>query len=122
MLPPAIEIPDTIYTNGSIYTVDKANSIQEALAVKNGRIIYVGSAAGASARAKPTTRVVDLQGRMMMPGLVDGHMHPEQGGTVLLKCNLNYERLTVPQFQQRIQSCLDQTRSREPDQWLEVVN
>ena len=57
-----------------------------------------------------------------MPGLVDGHMHPLQGGAVLLKCNLNYERLTVAQFQERIQACLEHSRSKEPGEWLEVVN
>jgi predicted amidohydrolase YtcJ len=128
MLLPAISAlalaaaPDTLYINGYIYTVDKANSVQEALAVKDGRISYVGSNGGGKKLATSTTHVVDLHGRMMMPGLVDGHMHPQQGGTVLLKCNLNYERLTVPQFQQRIQGCLDQTQAKEPDQWLEVVN
>ena len=76
----------------------------------------------AKAMAGPTTHVVDLHGRMLMPGLVDGHMHPQEGGVRLLKCNLNYERLTVPQFQAHIQACLDKTQAREPDQWLEVVN
>jgi predicted amidohydrolase YtcJ len=114
--------PDTLYINGYVYTVDKNDSIQEAVAVKDGRITYVGSTSGAKSLAAPSTHVVDLQGHMLMPGLVDGHMHPLEGGTVLLKCNLNYERLTVPQFQQRIQGCLDRTKSKEPDQWLEVVN
>ena len=49
-------------------------------------------------------------------------MHPLDGGTALLKCNLNYERLTVAQMQARIQACLDQTQNAEPDKWLEVVN
>ncbi len=57
-----------------------------------------------------------------MPGLVDGHMHPLLGGAALLKCNLNYEQLTIEQMQARIQDCLEQTRAREPDAWLEVVN
>lgn len=113
---------DTLYLNGSIYTVDAKDSVKEAVAVKDGRILYVGTNAGAKALASPITHVVDLQGRMMMPGLVDGHMHPLQGGTVLLKCNLDYERLTIKQFQERIQACLDKTSAREPDQWLEVVN
>ena len=39
-----------------------------------------------------------------------------------MKCNLNYERLTVAQLQERIQKCLDDTRAQEPDAWLEVVN
>jgi predicted amidohydrolase YtcJ len=116
--PPA----DTIYLDGYVYTVDTHDSVKEALAVRNGRIAYVGSNAGAKALVGKNTRVIDLRGRMLMPGLVDGHMHPLQGGIQLLKCNLNYERLTVPQFQARIQACLDKTRSAEPDQWLEVVN
>ena len=59
---------------------------------------------------------------MLMPGLVDGHMHPLQGGSPLLKCNLNYEQLGVAELQARIQACLDKTRPLEPDTWLEVVN
>jgi len=114
--------PDTVYINGYVYTVDSGDSVQEAVAVTGGRISYVGSNSGAKALATSSTKAVDLQGRMLMPGLVDGHMHPLEGGTVLLKCNLNYERLTVAQFRQRIQACLDASRSKEPDQWLEVVN
>ena len=118
----ATAAPDTLFINGYVYTVDRSDSVQEAVAVANGRVSYVGSNAGAKALASATTQVVDLQGRMLMPGLVDGHMHPLEGGVVLTKCNLNYERLTVPQFQQRIQTCLDRTKSKEPDEWLEVVN
>jgi predicted amidohydrolase YtcJ len=113
---------DTIYVNGYVYTVDAHDSVSEALAVRNGRIAYVGSTAAAKAMSGPATRVINLHGRMLMPGLVDGHMHPLQGGIQLLKCNLNYERLTVAQFQAHIQACLDKTKAREPDQWLEVVN
>jgi predicted amidohydrolase YtcJ len=49
-------------------------------------------------------------------------MHPLDGGATLLKCNLNYERLTVAQLQARIQACLDATHGAEPDHWLEAVN
>ena len=113
---------DTVYFNGYVYTVDDHDTVAEALVVHDGRIAYVGSNAAAKAMAGPATQVLDLHGRMMMPGLVDGHMHPQEGGVQLLKCNLNYERLTVAQFQAHIQDCLDKTRDREPDQWLEVVN
>jgi predicted amidohydrolase YtcJ len=114
--------PDTIYFDGYVYTVDSHDSVQQALAVRDGRIVYVGTDAGAKALAGPSTHLVDLHGRMLMPGLVDGHMHPQEGGIQLLKCNLNYERLTVARFQVRIQACLDKSQDHEPDQWLEVVN
>jgi hypothetical protein len=92
---------DTIYINGYIYTVDAHDSVKEALAVRDGRIAYVGTTAAAKAMSGPATHIIDLHGRMLMPGLVDGHMHPLEGGIQLLKCNLNYERLTVAQFQVR---------------------
>jgi predicted amidohydrolase YtcJ len=117
-----IEVADMAYRHGFVYTVDAHDSVQTALAIRAGRIVYVGDDAGLAALLGPKTTVVDLQGRMLMPGLVDGHSHPLQGGGTLLKCNLNYEQITVAQMQSRIQSCLDQTRAREPDTWLEVVN
>ena len=113
---------DLAYRNGYVYTVDAKDSVQQALAVLKGRIVYVGDDAGIGAYIGEQTHIVDLHGRMLMPGLVDGHMHPMMGGASLLKCNLQYERLTLEQMQARIQACLDQTRNREPDAWLEVVN
>ncbi len=113
---------DTAYRNGIVYTVDAQDSVQQAVAIRAGRIVYVGSDAGLAAFIGEHTPVIDLRGRMLMPGLVDGHMHPLLGGAALLKCSLNYEQLTIEQIQARIQACLDQTRAREPDAWLEVVN
>ncbi len=113
---------DTVYRHGSIYTVDAHDSVRQAVAIRDGRFVYVGTDAGVDAYIGPRTRVVDLQGRLLMPGLVDGHMHPLQGGASLIKCNLNYVQLSVEQLQQRIQVCLDATRAQEPDGWLDVVN
>jgi predicted amidohydrolase YtcJ len=116
--PPA----ELVYRHGVVYTVDAHDSIQQALAIRDGRIVYVGSDLGLAAFIGPKTTVVDLHGRMLMPGLVDGHSHPLQGGGTLLKCNLNYEQLTAEQMEARIQSCLDREQAREPDAWFEVVN
>jgi len=49
-------------------------------------------------------------------------MHPLQGGAALLKCNLNYEHLSIDALRTKIQVCLDASRASEPDGWLEVVN
>ncbi|MET0266698.1 MAG: amidohydrolase [Duganella sp.] len=116
---------DTIYRNGYVYTVDAKDSVQQALAVRGGRIVYVGSDAGAQAFAGKRTTVIDLHGKMLMPGLVDAHMHPQSGGSRLLNCSLDYAALTVAQFQQRIQACIDQdARDGKGDsqRWLVVVN
>ena len=113
---------DTVYRHAYVYTVDPGDSVQQALAVRAGRIVYVGGDAGIAALVGPHTTVFELHGRMLMPGLVDGHMHPLQGGSSLLKCNMNYEQLGVAELQARIQACLDKTQPLEPDTWLEVVN
>ncbi len=117
-LPPA----DTLLEHGLIYTVDGANTLAQALAIRAGQIVYVGDDAGAQSLVGPATRRVDLAGRMVMPGLIDGHMHPQSGGLRKLGCDLNYRRLTVPDFQAAIQACIDHDRKAGPDDWLEVIN
>jgi hypothetical protein len=118
----AIDAADTVYRHGVVYTVDARDSRQQALAIRAGRITYVGPETGIGAFIGRDTKVVDLHGRMLMPGLVDGHQHPLQGGAALLKCNMNYELLDIVRMQAKIQACLDQSRALEPDGWLEVVN
>jgi hypothetical protein len=113
---------DLVYRNGIVYTVDRQDSVQQALAVRGGRIVYVGANAGAAKFAGKRTRVIDLQGRMLMPGLVDAHMHPQSGGSRLLNCSLDYRPLTVAQFQARIKACLERDRNKDPKRWLVVVN
>jgi predicted amidohydrolase YtcJ len=113
---------DRVYRNGVIFTADAGNSRAQALAIRDGRIIYAGSNQGLAPYIGAKTAAVDLKGRFLMPGLIDGHMHPLIAGSQLLKCNLNYASLTVTEFQQRVQACIDQTASKEPDAWLEVVN
>ncbi|MFC5478723.1 amidohydrolase [Massilia suwonensis] len=113
---------DLVYRNGAVHTIDSADSVHQALAVRAGRIVYVGDDAGAATLVGKRTRVVDLQGRMLMPGLVDAHMHPQSGGSRLLNCSLDYQRLTIDEFQARIRACLQRDRNKDPRRWLVVVN
>jgi predicted amidohydrolase YtcJ len=80
---------DLILTNGAVYTVDAARSWAEAVAVRDGRIVYVGPSGGEKAYRGPSTRVVDLAGRMLLPGFHDAHVHPVTGGMALSQCDLN---------------------------------
>jgi len=68
--------PDLIVHHGHIVTVDRAFSIQEAMAVKDGRVEAVGRDADVLARRGPKTVVVDLDGKPVLPGLIDSHVHP----------------------------------------------
>lgn len=67
--------PDTILLNGKIVTVDPQFSTREALAIRGGRIVASGSSADVRKLAGPTTRLIDLGGRTVVPGLIDSHMH-----------------------------------------------
>ncbi|QBE49750.1 amidohydrolase [Leucobacter triazinivorans] len=67
--------PDLILTGGRVYTVDPAQPWAEAIAVSDGRIVAVGSSSEVGALAGPETRVRDLAGAFLMPGLVDAHNH-----------------------------------------------
>lgn len=113
---------DRVFRNGRIFTADARSSIAQAIAIREGRIVYVGNNDGVAAFIGPSTEVTDLQGRFLMPGLIDGHMHPLAGGLALRGCSLNYDSLTVAELQMRVQACLDETRNKEPDGWLEVDN
>ena len=112
---------DLVLQNGFVYTVDDQNSVQQAIVIQAGRIVYVGNDQGARGYIGKQTKVIDLHGRMVMPGLVDTHNHAIAGGSQLLDCDLNYAPLTVAQFQQKIQACLDETHGKEPDRYLTVV-
>jgi len=73
--PARAQQPDTILVNGKVVTVDAAFSIQEALAVRDGRIIAVGRSADIRKLAGQGTRTIDLRGRTVIPGLIDSHLH-----------------------------------------------
>jgi predicted amidohydrolase YtcJ len=67
---------DLVLRNGSIYTVDGKGGWAKALAISRGRIVFVGSDAEAAAYINPDTKVIDLDGMMVLPAFVDSHMHP----------------------------------------------
>lgn len=72
------ETADTIYTNGKIYTVNEAQPWVEAIAIKDGKIISVGTKDEIDANIGKNTEVIDLGGKFVMPGLHDPHVHIEQ--------------------------------------------
>jgi predicted amidohydrolase YtcJ len=111
---------DTVYQNGNVYTVDANNSVRQALAVRDGKIIYVGTNEGVASFIGPATSVTDLKGRVLMPGLVDGHLHPIMGGGIELSCNLHYAALTKQQVISQLQTCLNNDKDNRADNWLSV--
>src|SRR5262245_25830111 len=72
--------PDLVFTNGKIVTVDERFTIAQAVAVKDDRIVAVGSNQEIGKLAGPNTRTIDLRGRTAIPGLIDNHLHLLRAG------------------------------------------
>ena len=80
---------DLAFLNGAVYTVDAVRSRAQAVAVKDGRIMRVGSDDVIGEHLGPRTEVFDLDGRMLLPGFQDAHVHPVSGGVDRLQCDLH---------------------------------
>jgi predicted amidohydrolase YtcJ len=70
---------DLVLTNGIFYTVDKQRTVASVMAIKNGVIVYVGDDEGAARYIGAQTRLIDLQGRLVLPGFIDSHNHAVDG-------------------------------------------
>jgi hypothetical protein len=105
---------ELIFTGGDVYTVDAARRWAEAVAVVGGRIIAVGTDERVRALAGPDTEVVELEGRMLLPGFQDAHCHPPGGGYDRLHCNLN-DAYSLEEYEEIIQ---DYAASHPDDEWI----
>lgn len=106
--------PDILLTNGKIITVDDRFSIAEAVAIQGQHICAVGSAAQLGAMATPRTRIVDLQGKAVVPGLIDGHAHLDREGLKTIFPALGRVRC-IADIQARIAELAAQA---EPGAWI----
>ena len=95
---------DRVFLNGAIYTVDEERSWAEAVAIKDGRIIYVGDNAGSGRYIAETTEVTDLRKQMMLPGFHDSHIHIMIGTMADLECSL-LRLETVEDVAARLKEC-----------------
>jgi predicted amidohydrolase YtcJ len=71
---------ETVFLNGAVYTMNPQAPWAQAVVVRGNRIAFVGDNAGAKAFKSAGARIVDLKGRFLMPGFVEGHIHPMIGG------------------------------------------
>ena len=116
MVAPSYLYADTAFVNGRIITADEAGSVAEAVAVKSGRILRVGSNEHVSGAIGEDTGVHDLGGRTMLPGLIDSHMHPGSYGVFLVRgipCGPDVD--SVDELLQRIEAKADDA---SPGGWL----
>ncbi len=112
------EIADLILFNGKVTTLDRSNPQAEAVAVKDGRILFAGLASEAMRLAGPQTQTVDAGGRRIVPGLIDSHMHIIRGG---LNYNMELRWDGVRSLAQAMEMLKAQVAITPPPQWVRVV-
>ena len=111
-------IPDIIFHNGRITTLDRGNPVATAVAIKDGKFLAVGSDSEIRAMAGSSTRVVDLQGRSVLPGLFDNHTHVVRGG---LNYNLELRWDGVRSLADAMDMLRRQVANTPAPQWVRVI-
>ncbi|MEN9865540.1 MAG: hypothetical protein RL748_1130 [Pseudomonadota bacterium] len=109
---------DLILHHGRIHTVDRQQPLADAVAIANGRFIAVGSGEAVMRHLGPDTRVIDLQGKTVIPGLNDSHIHVIRGG---LNYNLELRWEGVPSLVDALAMLKHQAERTPAPQWVRVV-
>lgn len=108
------ESADLIITNGKIYTVDEANPIVEAVAVKDGIILALGSSSEIADYISEATQLVDLTGRTMTPGFIESHAHLMGIGYNKLELDLMY----VQSYDELVDKVAEAVSKAQPGEWI----
>lgn len=112
---PAAQPADLVIVNARIYTAEGARPIVEAMAVRGGRIIFTGDAVGARALAGQQTRVLDLNGGTVIPGMTDAHLHVAGLGDRLRSVDL----MGTTSYAEVIARVIERAKSTPKGQWIE---
>jgi predicted amidohydrolase YtcJ len=105
---------DLILQNGKFYTLDSQSPIVSAVAVQDGMIVYAGDVSGVDAFRGEATRVIDLKGAMVTPGLIEGHGHIMGIGYN----EMNLDLLNTTSFEEIVAMVKEATSKASPGEWI----
>ncbi len=112
------QAPDTVLLNGKVVTLDARSTTQEAIAVRDGRIIAVGTTADIRKLAGPATRVIDARGRTVIPGLIDSHLHAIRAA---LSFSTEVNWIGARSLEEALGRIRAASRTMKPGSWLIVA-
>jgi predicted amidohydrolase YtcJ len=109
---PALAAADLVLFNGKVFTAEPGQGLMQAVAVKDGKVLQVGSDAQIQALADAHTQRIDLAGKVLMPGMIDSHSHPVVAAFDSLGANLQDEVKPLPELEQWILAEVGQGRGK----------
>jgi len=108
---------DIILVNGKVITLDGRSSVAQALAIRDGRVLETGATEDVRKRADAHTRVVDLGGRTVIPGLMDSHIHVLRAG---LTYSTEVSWIGVPSLAKGLEIIREAARTAKPGAWIKI--
>jgi predicted amidohydrolase YtcJ len=117
-VPASAQAPDTILLNGKIVTLDARSTVALGLAVRDGRITAVGSSDEVRKLAGPATRVIDVRGRTVIPGLIDSHLHAIRAA---LSFSTEVNWIGARSLEEALGRIRAAARTMKPGSWLIVA-
>ncbi len=110
----------TVFYDAQVFTGEPDHPYADAVAIRGDRIVAVGDLAAVERAAGPDARKVDLKGKFLMPGMIDSHAHPIDGGLTLIQANYPDTKDSVPALTQFVAELVRKKDSRLGD--VVVVN
>lgn len=107
--------PDLILHGGKVYTAVAGAPLQQAVAIENGKILAVGSDQDVMRLRQANTKVIDLGGKVLMPGLIDSHAHVIDGGHELGQVNLYSEMVSFDELEKRLREGMQNGKAWQGD-------
>ena len=114
----AADPPERILLNGIVLTMDKTDRVAQAIAIDGNRIVAVGSNAEIKRTAGRRTKIIDVGGRTIIPGLNDTHIHAIRGGQTFTFETYWYDVATLPAA---LDQLISAARQRGPGKWVSVA-
>lgn len=112
--------PDRVFLNGKIITVDSENSIVEAIAVKDGIILATGTTEEIKSLLGEKTKVIELNGKTVLPGFIDTHSHPGVAARTFLEINcISPPTISIKEILSKINKKAQETI---PGEWIRAIN
>lgn len=114
--PPRAEL---IFVDGRINTQNPSAPQAQALAIQDGRIVAMGDSQSVIQWQGTNTQVINLKGKMVLPGLIDSHIHSIEGALAMHACSMDDQKLSIAQLADKIRAC---DKQQPGNDWLQVLN